>query len=166
MADLDSAPAAVASPQTSPQVSPATPVSSPLTPAKVGAGSDADTDADTKAEDEDVDKSTRPTTTLPRAGTGTTATSAPLGAGLLPDLGSDEDESSAITSSGRALQPLGTRTMTAEEPIDTGPSLGDKISEVADDCTQPGKSCRSSFNQTLGVSLGAVRECLQVNSNA
>lgn len=48
--------------------------------------------------------------------------------------------------------------MTAEGPIDTGPSLGDKISEVADDCTQPGKSCRSSFNSTLGVSLGAVRE--------
>jgi len=162
MADLDPAPAAVASPQTSPQVSPAAPVSSPLDPAKVG----ADSDTDTNDEDENVANSTRPTATLPRAGAGTTATSAPLGAGLLPDLGSDEDESSAITSSGRALQPLGTRTMTAEEPVDTGPSLGDKISEVADDCTQPGKSCRSSFNQTLGVSLGAVREWLQVHSNA
>ena len=164
MADLDLAPAAVVSPQASPQVSPATPVPPPLNPAKVGAGSDANTD--TNDEGGNVAKSTRPTATLPRAGASTTATSAPLGAGLLPDLGSDEDESSAITSSSRALQPLGTRTMTAEEPIDTGPSLGDKISEVADDCTQSGKSCRSSFNQTLGVSLGAVRECLQVHSNA
>jgi hypothetical protein len=152
MADLDLAPGPVASP---PAVAPASP-SAPASPAAPISPPKADADAE-----EEEKETVRPTATPSRAAAGTTASSAPLGAGLIPGVEADDDESSAVTSSDKALQPLGTRTMTAsaEDPIDTGPSLGDKISEVADDCTQTGKSCRSAFNQTLGVSLGAVGEC-------
>jgi hypothetical protein len=153
MADLDLAPGPVASP---PAVAPASP-SAPASPAAPISPAKADPDAE-----EEEKKTVRPTATPSRAAAGTTATSAPLGAGLIPGIGTDDDESSAVTSSAKALQPLGTRTMTAsaEDPIDTGLSLGDKISEVADECTETGKSCRSSFNQNLGVGLGTVGECL------